>query len=274
VTDNPVLRQALACARNRLPVFPCHPGTKIPATPHGYLDATTDPARIHDWFAGQPDRNLAMPTGAPGFDVLDVDQHGEAGSGLAALHRLSDAGLLDTASWRILTPGQGMHYYFAGSQQRTAHLPGHHLDFLAQGGYVLCPPSQVGGRPYRMTGRLPGRGGLDWAAAVRVLEPAREHPPPPAGPAAKSAPPEQRIQALARWLAAQAEGNRNNGLFWAANRALETDPAADLSPLAAAARHTGLDDTEITRTLNSARRRATLPQPRLELTDHEPEGTR
>ena len=53
---------------------------------------------------------------------------------------------------------------------------------------------------------------------------------------------------------ASSEGNRNAGLFWAANRALEADPAADLSPLAAAARQAGLDDKEITRTLDSARR--------------------
>jgi Amidohydrolase len=59
---------------------------------------------------------------------------------------------------------------------------------------------------------------------------------------------------LARWVASQQHGNRNAGLFWAANRALETDPAADLSPLAAAARQAGLDDQEITRTLDSARR--------------------
>ena len=52
----------------------------------------------------------------------------------------------------------------------------------------------------------------------------------------------------------QAEGNRNAGLFWAANRALDADPAADLSPLAAAARQAGLDDKEITRTLDSARK--------------------
>ena len=59
---------------------------------------------------------------------------------------------------------------------------------------------------------------------------------------------------LARWVAPQPEGNRNAGLYWAANRALETDPAADLSPLAAAARQAGLGDQEITRTLDSARR--------------------
>jgi len=42
-------------------------------------------------------------------------------------------------------------------------------------------------------------------------------------------------------------------LFWAANRALDGDPAADLSPLAVAARHAGLGEREITRTLDSAR---------------------
>ena len=64
------------------------------------------------------------------------------------------------------------------------------------------------------------------------------------------------------------EGNRNAGLFWAANRALETDPAADLSPLAAAARHAGLGDPEITRTLDSARRTG---QPRPPQPDHQAE---
>ena len=52
----------------------------------------------------------------------------------------------------------------------------------------------------------------------------------------------------------QAEGNRNAGLFWAASRALEADPAADLSPLADAACQVGLAEPEITRTLDSARK--------------------
>jgi hypothetical protein len=62
------------------------------------------------------------------------------------------------------------------------------------------------------------------------------------------------------WVAAQPEGNRNAGLFWAANRALEAGTAADLSPLAAAARHAGLAEHEITRTLSSARSQA-RPRP-------------
>ena len=74
---------------------------------------------------------------------------------------------------------------------------------------------------------------------------------------------------LAHWLATQPEGNRNAGLYWAANRALETDPAADLSPLAAAARQAGLGDQEIAQTLKSARRTA---QPSPEPPGHQPEG--
>jgi hypothetical protein len=80
------------------------------------------------------------------------------------------------------------------------------------------------------------------------LQPERNLPRPRQSPASG-----HDLAHLARWIAGQAEGNRNAGLFWAANRALEADPAADLSSLAAAARQAGLGDREITRTLDSAR---------------------
>ena len=44
------LHQALAYARRGWPVFPCLPSQKIPATGHGYLDATTDEQQITAWF--------------------------------------------------------------------------------------------------------------------------------------------------------------------------------------------------------------------------------
>jgi len=254
---NLVLRTALACAARGLPVFPCQPGKKTPATQHGYLDASTDPARIRDWFGRHPGRNLAVATGAPGPDVLDVDERGPAGSGFNALARLNAAGLLAGASGRTRTPGGGLHVYFAGSRQRTGHLATCHIDFLSQGGYVLLPPSRVDGKPYQLITLLPGRGGLDWDAAVRFLNPQRER----AAEQRRQTPGEQ-LDTLARWVAAQREGNRNNGLFWAANRALEADPAADLSPLAGAARQAGLGEPEITATLQSARRTAwARPEP-------------
>jgi hypothetical protein len=122
----------------------------------------------------------------------------------------------------------------------------------------VAPPSQVGGHPYRALATTGQPGPLDWAAVTALLHPQRQPrlPQPRQGQA-----PGRDPDHLARWVAAQPEGNRNAGLFWAANRALETDPAADLSPLAAAARQAGLPDAEITRTLDSARR-TSQPHPR------------
>ena len=255
--SNRILRQALACAEHGWPVFPCQPGRKTPATPHGYRDATTDPGRIREWFTRHPHRNLAVATGAPGPDILDIDTRGPAGSGFPALARLRAAGLLAGAAAAVRTPSGGLHLYFTGTRQHTGHLPSRHIDFLAHGGYALIPPSQIDGRPYEHTQTLPGHGQLDWQAAVSLLQPARQPKPDPARRAH-----EQQLSQLARWVAALPEGNRNHGLFWAANRALETSHAADLSPLAAAARHAGLDEPEITRTLNSARRTShATPEP-------------
>jgi Bifunctional DNA primase/polymerase, N-terminal len=252
------LRRALAYAARGWPVFPCQPGQKIPATTHGYRDATTDPDQITAWYSRHPGRNLAIATGAPGPDVLDVDQHGQAGNGYPAFRQLQQARLLDGAATYVRTPSGGLHAYFTGTTQHCGHLPDCHLDFRSAGGYVLTPPSQIGGRPYQLTAQPGGRGHLDWAAVTALLHPGRQHRPLQPQQAQG---PGRDLGSLARWVAAQPEGNRNAGLFWAANRALETDPAADLSPLAAAARQAGLPDAEITRTLGSARR-TSQPHPR------------
>ena len=148
----------------------------------------------------------------------------------------------------VRTPSGGLHAYFTGSHQRNGHLPGWHLDFRSHGGYVLTPPSQVGGKPYQLVRTTGSRGGLDWDAVIRHLQPERQ-----SQPARHSRARSQDVSGLARWVASQGQGNRNAGLFWAANRALDADPAADLSPLAAAARQAGLGEREITRTLDSAR---------------------
>jgi Bifunctional DNA primase/polymerase, N-terminal len=256
------LRQALAFAARGCPVLPCQPGRKTPATRHGVRDATTDPRQITAWFGRHPDWNLAIATGAPGPDVLDVDQHGPAGNGYAAFRQLRAAGLLDGARAWVRTPSGGLHAYFTGTNQRNSHLPGHYLDFRSRGGYVLTPPSQVDGKPYQLIQALRGRGVLDWEAVVRHLHLQRQ---PDQQPARHPQLGRKDLSYLVRWVASQPEGNRNAGLFWAANRVLETDPYADLSPLAAAARQTGLEDKEIARTLDSARKTGHVPP------DHQPE---
>jgi hypothetical protein len=133
--------------------------------------------------------------------------------------------------------------------QRNGHLPVCHLDFRSAGGYVLAPRSAVGGKSYQLLRESGGRGGLDWVTVTGLLQSEQRHQQRPRQPQA----PRHDLGDLAHWVAAQPEGNRNAGLFWAANRALDADPAADLSPLAAAARHAGLGEPEITRTLDSAR---------------------
>ena len=65
VMTDATLRQALAYARRGWPVFPCLPGQKIPATTHGYKDATTDEQQITEWFGHGQRWNLAIATGAP-----------------------------------------------------------------------------------------------------------------------------------------------------------------------------------------------------------------
>src|SRR6185437_14834061 len=171
---NPVLRAALACADKGWPVFPCHPGRKVVATPNGYLDATTDRAQIREWFAGHPDRNLAVATGAPGPDVLDVDLLGREADDYHGLWHLREAELLNGATAAIDTPNGGLHLYFQGSRQRSDALPGWHMNLIAKGGYGLVPPSRVARQPYagvNIRGKQPGP--LDWDAAVRLLDPSR-----------------------------------------------------------------------------------------------------
>jgi hypothetical protein len=252
MTDDIALRRALAYAGHGWPVFPCLPGEKLPATRHGFKDATTDPERIRAWWGRNPASNIAIATGQPGPDVLDVDQRGEAGSGFGAFTRLQREGLLAGVSALVRTPSGGLHGYFAGSEQPSGRLPRHHLDFKAAGGYVLAPPSQVAGRPYTLIVHRDCGGGLDWRAVTDVLE----APQPRREPRAEHL---SEVGHLAGWVAGLREGNRNAGLYWAARRAIEAGRADALDTLAGAAISAGLPEPEVWRTLSSARRGA---QPR------------
>jgi hypothetical protein len=247
VTDD-ILAQALAYAASGWLVFPCKPDQKAPDTAHGFKDATTNPAVIGRWWPSS--RNVAIATGAPGPDVLDVDVKPD-GSGFAAFSRLKQAGLLSGARGAralVRTPSGGLHAYYAGTSQPSGRLVRDFLDFKAAGGYVLAPPSVVGGKPYQLLDHRGGGGRLDWQAVIRLLDP----PKPMAKPRGSDA---GDLGKLAAWVAAQQEGNRNSGLFWAACRAAEAGHA-DLDALVAAAVVAGLAEAEARRTIASAARKA------------------
>lgn len=252
-----VLVQALAYAAAGWPVFPVRPGNpecpggrececKRPY-PHtrGCLAASVSPRLIRAWWQHWPGSNVAIATGWPGPDVIDVDVH-ESGSGWAAFNRLKSAGLLAGALALVRTPSGGLHAYYQGTGQRNGKLARHHLDFRGAGGYVLAPPSRVHGRPYDLLDHRAGTGGqIDWQAVRRLLDPPR-HARPRRHRAGD-------LSRLAAWVGHQPEGNRNDGLFWAASKAAE-DGHDDLRALVDAAVQAGLSEAEAARTVASARR--------------------
>jgi hypothetical protein len=129
-----------------VPVFACVPGGKRPLPGgRGFLDATTNPTMVENWWRRTPGANLAIPTGrASGLAVVDVDVHGV--NGFHALRRAREAGLLPTPLAVVRTPSGGRHLYYPVSpsiEQRSWQAARAGIDFRGDGGYIITPPSQV-----------------------------------------------------------------------------------------------------------------------------------
>jgi hypothetical protein len=173
-----MITAALDYAARGWPVFPCWPGTKEPATAHGFKDATTDPAIITAWWTRMPTANVAIATGAPGPDVLDVDIK-PTGTGWPAFDTLRRSGRLAGALMLCSTRNGGAHVYFTGTDQPCGSIRKLFVDFKAAGGYVLAPPSIVPADDYapQGTGRYQlvwSRGtntSMDWASCRALLTP-------------------------------------------------------------------------------------------------------
>lgn len=247
-----LLEAALAYAALGWRVHPCR-RDKTPLTPSWIRDATNDPATITAWWRRWPAANVAVVTGAPGPDVLDVDTK-KGRPGMELFERVRRAGLLRGAAAIVRTPSGGLHVWFEGSTQTGAAVgAGKALELKACGGYVLLPPSYVETETYAGTYELVERRDtadrIDFAAVRRLLDPPRVF-----SPAVKEPRGSAGVGKLAAWLSAQPEGNRNGATYWAACKALEAGHD-DLGDLVAAAVACGLSEREATRTVQSARRR-------------------
>lgn len=244
-----LLTAALHYAARGWPVFPCRPGSKAPhgqLAPHGCRSASTAPAVISAWWARSPMSPVAIATGAPGPDVVDFDV--TAGKpGRASHARLRAAGLLGGHRLVVATPSGGRHLYFAGSAQGNGALIRHGCDFRSGGGYVVAPPSPG----YEVLAADPHTAaGVDFDAIRRMLEPPRRAAPTAIDQRHAS------YDALIRHVAGLRE-YRNNGLYWAACRAVEGGAGEDVFvALVDAAMSAGLTEREATATVRSARRRA------------------
>jgi hypothetical protein len=235
-----MVRQALVYASGSWPVFPTRPDNpacpaaadpglrckcKAPLTLNGCLDATTDPGVILAMWRRWPNANVAIATGAPGPDVLDVDERPE-GSGWAAFNRLKRAGLLTGAAVLVRTPSGGLHAYYTGTRQGCRKLSRHFLDFKATGGYVVAPPSRIHGKPYELLGARAGTATLNWQAVHTLLEPPRQRQfRQPAGKASG-----RNLGGVVRYLSGLHDGQeRWKQLYWGACRAAELIAAGKIS---------------------------------------------
>jgi hypothetical protein len=247
------------------PVFPCRAGSKEPATEHGFHDARADHRQIERWWSRDPDRNVAIATGAPGPDVVDVDVH-ENGSGFAAFNRAKRAGLVGGYHAIVRTPSTGFHLYYQGTGQRNGSIRGQHVDFRSQGGYVVAPPSRAGGAQYIVVKHEPATGAtVSWDAIRGLLEPQPQPGRQPGGRARGRDTEATSLDRLVEWTARREAGDRNFPLFYAAKQATlagQLDGAA-VERFVDAARRSGLEggEREARRTIASAQREAATLHP-------------
>jgi len=116
--------------------------------PKGCLDATHDEQRILAWHASQPQANWGAATGKR-LVVIDVDRK-NGHDGEAVLKELeAELGALPF-TLQANTPTGGYHLYFQCEEelQNSASRLGKGVDIRATGGYVVCPPSEVGAGRY------------------------------------------------------------------------------------------------------------------------------
>lgn len=264
-----LLTAALEYARAGIRVFPVVPLGKAPLTPQGFKDASTDPGQLARWWRWQPEANIGLVTGAvrSGIDVLDIDVH-PGGDGFDALAKVEQEGLINSWSRIVRSPSGGLHLVFPANdspRQRSWAVPSVHVDFLADGSYVLAPPSRVRTRDgaigqYEVvaTGRAPAP--VEGWRLEQVLRPPRTQQLDATRGPAQAARPGTRWDAekLAEWMAGRPEGNRNRSLFWAACRLMEsgTVSAQSWEMLAQGGVRAGLNELEAVRTIQSAQRSA------------------
>lgn len=150
---------AIRYAENGWPVFPLAKRSKAPAIPKdkggkGFKQATNDPVRIQRWWTKHPDHNIGLATGHA-FDVIDVDTKDKKGNpstaGIISFAKaLADNKIPDTHAV-VCTASGGIHLYVkpTGKGNFAGLRPG--IDYRGLGGYVVAPPSIVGGRTYMWT---------------------------------------------------------------------------------------------------------------------------
>lgn len=259
---------AHALIRNGLWVFPCQPGSKEPATSHGFHNAKSDARAVDRWWRQQPGYNPAIDCGRSGLVVIDEDTVGE----FARFCDDQNRAVPDT--FRVNT-AHGVHWWFRqpeGDAIRNVgwfRSHGYTVDVRGDGGYVLAPgavhpegPTYTVANPGVTPAALP-----DWLAdLLRTKEPRRGTAVPRGTrrsggtedePAVTVSGARAALVAAVEEITQAAEGTRNEVLNAKAHRLgrmvagglLDRDDVAEA--LTRAALDAGLDPDEIDKTIAS-----------------------
>lgn len=261
-SDNHALHDALAYASAGWSVFPLLPNSKRPATEHGLKDASTDPDTIRAWWARWPGANIgiALPPDvlAVDVDVKDIDGHATLAE-LAAPY-----GGLPTTLTAETTTG-GWHLYFRKPttvrvKNRAGIRPG--IDVRAQGGYLVAPPSSIGGKFYRWLNDDAPAECPPWLLEL-LTEEKKATPSPATAPqalqsTARDSYSQRAIERATSAVLAAPEGGRNDVLNGAAYGLARLSAAGRLDwhqvagTMERAALAAGLEPDEVRKTLESA----------------------
>jgi putative DNA primase/helicase len=205
---------------------------KVPACKNGVKDATTDPKKFKKLVESLPKFNLGIATGeASDIVVIDIDPRNGGDKTFAAIE--DELGALPKTV-TVKTGGGGIHLYFESPKGglRSAVI-GEGVDFLAEGKYVVVPPSLHGsGRQYFWAKDSSPRSvriaTLPQAWRNFIANPVRKAASPKTGPEQNTAIP---------------EGNRNN----------------ELTRIAGQMRRAGLTEPDILDVLSAANNRRCNP---------------
>jgi hypothetical protein len=234
----PLVEAALAVAARGWPVLPCR-ADKRPACARGHLDATTDPAAIHRLFNSGNAALLAIATGAPS-DIAAVDIDPAAFQWFEARRKRG----LFPPTLAHKTPRGGWHLIYRRPANGLRSCNGklaRGVDLKADGGYLVIPPSPG----YSVIDERDPASFPAWIIAALAGIDERRARKAALRPASEPG----DIDALARFVAASREGQRNTRLFWAACRA-----GKDAAALMASASAAGLPVPEAKATILSALR--------------------
>lgn len=150
--------EALAAIERGWSVYACRPRTKVPRTPHGFNDATTEREQVLTWWRETPEASVGIATGAvSGLVVVDIDpRHG----GEETLRDLIAAHGDIPATVESLTGGGGRHLFFqhpGGDIKSRDSALGRGVDVRADRGGIIAPPSvhKSGNRYAWREGRRP-----------------------------------------------------------------------------------------------------------------------